>query len=390
MKTARMTRHAREVYAKAFAAVIAMYLANRLVESHLSSHIHERDFRWAIAFILVQGCVLIGLSTYLLALRAYGHAMRNIRDHIRPPIRDRVLALALEGESWPSNVPKRGPARQVLEESITDALMTLKASGRDRIAHFAVDHGFQLEWSRALGSRSQTERKRVASLLAGISAIGGKDALASALHDEYPAIRAIAYRGLLLLGDPADIDAVFLALINESFLVRSLLVNDLKRRAAYLLSNTIPRFLETASHVEAARCFEILIAWKTALPSLDIRPWTTPDSDHRLWPLVLALVPYVQTNDAVEDFVVSALNSDDEATRCAAADAAGHLKLERSIPLLSVALTKGKQIAVHAANALGQMGSAGQRRLEQIITASDRTAALFAMEALEHATVKAG
>lgn len=388
MKIAKIARHAREVYAKSFAACAAMYLTNRVVASYLSARIHERDFRWAIAFILVQGCTLIALSAYLLALRAYARAMRNIRDHIRPPIRDRVLALALDGESWTSNIPNRGPARRVLEESIADALMTLKDSARDRIARFAIAHGFQAEWSKAFGSRSQIERKQAASLLASVSAFGGKEALATALHDEYPAIRAIAYRGLLVLGDPADIDAVFHALISESFLVRALLINDLKRRAAYLLGSTIPRFLQTASHVEAARCFEILIAWKTALPSLDIRPWTAPESDHRLWPLVLALLPYVQTDRAIEDFVLSALASDDDKIRCAAAAAAGHLKLERSIPLLSAALAEGTQVAVCSANALGQMGSSGQRRLEQVVAASDRTAALYAMEALEHATVR--
>ena len=385
-----MTRPVREVYAKTFAVCLLLYLANRLVESHLPARIHEPDFRWAIAFILVQGCVVTCLSACLLALRAYARAIRNIRDHIRPPIRDRLLALALEGESWASNIPTRGPARRVLEESIADALMTLKGSGRDRIARFAVEHGFETEWSRSFCSRSQTERKKAASLLAGISAITGKDALASALHDEYPAIRAIAYRALLLVGDPAGIDTVFLALIGESFLIRALLVNDLKRRATYLLSHTIPHFLATATHVEATCCFEILIAWKTSLPSLDIHPWTTPESDHRLWPFILALLPYVQTDTAIEDFVLSALNSRDAATRCAASDAAGHLKLEHSIPLLSAALADGKEVAVHAANALGQMGASGQRGLEQIITAANRTAALFAMEALEHATVRLG
>jgi len=388
VRVAKMARPAREVYAKTFAVCLALYLANRLVECHLPARIQEPDFRWAIAFILVQGCAVTWLSAWLLALRAYARAIRNIRGHIRPPIRDRLLALALEGESWMSNVPQRGLARRALEESIADALMALKGSGRDRIARFAVEHGFETEWSKSFCSRSQTERKKAATLLAGISAMATKDVLINALHDEYPAIRAIAYRALLLVGDPAGIDTVFMALPGESFLIRALLVNDLKRRATYLLSHTIPLFLATASHVEAACCFEMLIAWKTGLPSLDIHPWTTPESDHCLWPFILALLPYVQTDAAIEDFVLSALNSRDAATRSAAADAAGHLKLEQSIPLLSAALADGKEVAVHAANALGQIGASGQRRLEQIITASNRTAALFAMEALERATVR--
>lgn len=359
-----------------------------MVDLGLQSRIHDRDFRWAIAFITILGCAIVCLSSYLLALRACGRLMRTVRSHIRPPIRDRVLALAFKGESWSSNVPKHGPARRVLEESVADALTTLKASAKDHIARFAVEHGFDAEWRKTFSSRSQAESRRAISLLALISGVAGETVLPIALHNKYPAIRAIAYRGLLLLGDSHHIDTVFRALLDESFLVRALLVNDLKRHASYLLAKTIPSTLANAGRLEAARCFEILIAWKSALPSFDIQPWIAPESDPHLWPLVLALLPYVQTGNSVEGFVASALNSNDPVIQCAAAEAAGHLKLQHLMPLLSASLSQGKRVAVASANSIAQMGESGEWTLERIIAGPDRKAAAFALEALEHVTVK--
>jgi hypothetical protein len=384
-----ITRAAREVYAKAFAVCLGVYLANRAVELYLQSRIHTPDLRWAIAFIVIQGCAITGLSFYLLALRTYGRLIRTVHGHIRAPIRDRVLALAFEGESWSANVPKHGPARRVLEESVAEALTTLRASARDRIARFAVEQGFQAEWIKVFSSRAQADRKRAISLLALISRVAGETILPVALSNEYPAIRAIAYRGLLLLGERQRIDEVFRPLLRESFIVRALLVNELKRHALYLLAETIPSVLASSDRAGAARCFEILVAWKSALPAFDIHPWTAAESDRELWPLVLALLPYVRVDDSVESFVGTALNSDDPAIQCAAAQAAGRLKLRHLVPLLSAALNREKRVAVAAANSIAQMGEAGERTLERIIAGPDRNAAAFAMEALEHVTVKA-
>ncbi len=384
-----IARNVRGIYAKCLAVCVAIGLANIALEMYLPARIREGTFRWAVAFIATQGCAVACLSIYLLALRAYGRLIDILHDHVRPPIRDRVLALVFAGESWSSNVPKHGPARRVLEGSVADALTTLKASARDRIAQFAIDQGFQTDWIKAFSSRSPTQRKRAICLLALISQVAGETVLPAALDDESAAVRAVAYRGLLILGNPKDVEKAFLSLMGESFLVRALLVNELKRHASFLLAGTIPRFLHASSSVELVHCFELLVAWETALPSFDLHPWIAAGSDHRLWPFVLALLPYVKTDDSLNSFVVAALRSDNLTVQCAAADAAGRLQLASSIAMLSAALSGEKQLAVASANAIAQMGERGQRKLEMIIAGQDREAAAFALEALERVTVKA-
>lgn len=382
-----ITRTSREVYIKSFAVCVGIVLANGGMERYLASRFHERNFCWAIAFITIQGCAIACLSFYLVALRASGQLLDILHNHIRPPIRDRVLALAFAGESWSTNVPKHGPARRVLEESVADALTTLKASSRDRIAQFAIEQGLQTEWIKAFSSQSCMERKRAISLLALTSRVAGETVLRAALHDESSSVRAVAYRGLLILGNPGRVDEVFISLVGESFLIRALLVNELKRYAPHLLADAIPRFLERATPVELVRCFEILVAWEIALPSFDIRAWIAAGSDQRVWPFVLALLPYVETDEAIRDFVISALLSDSLVVQSAAVDAAGRLQLQSSIPFLSAALSGEKQLAAASANAIAQMGEPGLRKLENIIAGPDRDAAAFAMEALEHITV---
>ena len=383
-----IARNAREIYTKSLAVCVAIGLANIALEIYLPARIRERTFRWAVAFLATQGCAVACLSLYLLGRRAFGRLIDILHDHVRPPIRDRVLALVFAGESWSVNVPKHGPARRVLEGSVADALATLKASARDRIAQFAIEQGFQMDWIKAFSSRSPSERKRAISLLALISQVAGDTVLPASLDDKSAAVRAVAYRGLLILGNHEGVEKAFLSLMRESFLVRALLVNELKRHAPFLLVETIPRFLQAATRIEIVHCFELLVAWETALPSFDVHPWIAAGSDQGLWPFVLALLPYVETDDSINNFVLAAFRSDNLTVQCAAAKAAGRLQLESSIPLLSAALSGEKQLAVAAANAIAQMGERGQRKLEKIIAGQDRDAAAFAMEALERVTVK--
>ena len=382
------TRDACEVYAGAFAVCLGVYLVDQAVEWLLRPGIHDRPFRWAIASAIVQAIAIILLSLYLLLSRSYARMKESLYEQLRPAIRDRVLALAFEGESWSSGAPDHGPARHVLEESIAHTLTKLKASGRDRIARFALQQGFGSQWIKISSSRVVSERKRVISLLGFISPVAGSTVLPIALHDKHPGVRAEACRALLILGEPPAIDNVFQFVLSESLLTRALLADDLKRHASYLLSNTIPSLLKKATPLETVRCFEILIAWKRALPLFDLQPWLS--ERHRpLWPLVFALLPYVAINNSIEDCLISALESPDLELQCAAAQAAGRLKLWRLIPVLSAALGQDKRFALASAAAIAQMGEAGERSLHEIVIGLDQTAAAPAMEALERVTVGA-
>ncbi|MGA8030322.1 MAG: hypothetical protein WB992_24525, partial [Bryobacteraceae bacterium] len=204
-----ITRDAWAVYSKAFAVCVAVYLLDQALVLLLKPAIHDQISRWAIGFAIFDIIAIIALSLYLLVVRAYTRLKRSLHDQIRPAIRDRVLALAFEGESWSSGVPKSGLDRQVLEESIAHALVTLKASGRERVAQFALDHGFATEWVKAFSSGSRERRKRAISLLALISPAAGNTVLPIALRDKHVAVRIEASRALLISGDQLEAANVF-------------------------------------------------------------------------------------------------------------------------------------------------------------------------------------
>lgn len=381
-------RRAWEVYGKTCGVSIGFWVGVACSEFLLRHAVHDRVLRWATAFALVQ-IIAVALQCLLLfSLRLYGQIKNSIYDQIRPAIRDRVMALAFEGETWASGVPEHGPARHVLEESIERALVSLKPPGRDRIARFAVDRGFGERWVKAYSSSSKRERKRAVSLLGLISPVAGRTILPQALEDEDRGVRIEAYRALLTLGAPADVERVFRAVLNESLSMRCLLADELKRHARFLLAKTIPMLLENGERFEIARCFEILIAWRRALPGFDVGRWLAPDSDRSLWPLVFALLPYVAVEDWIEEHLAAALESGNPELECAAAEATGRLAIKRLIPHLSAALGRGKEVGLASARAIAQMGEAGERHLEKIAAGSDRRAAAIAMEALEQVTVR--
>jgi len=384
-----LTRDAREVYSKTLAVSLIFFLVIGSIQHLLQHRIHDRVFRWATAFALVQIIAIVSLSLGLLASRAWASMKKSIDDQLRPAIRDRVMALAFEGESWSSSVPERGPARRVLEESVAHALVTLKPPRRDRIAQFAVEWKFAAQWTEEFASsRSKSVRRRAISLLGPLSPIVGKTALSAALHDEDPIVRSEASRALLIQNDHAGVENVFRSLLSESLLVRALLASELKRHTRFWLNHTIPVLLEEGNRLEVERCLEMLIAWKRALPTFDVLPWLSRDRDRSLWPLLFALLPYVAVDDWIEDYLISALASNHVPLQCEAAKAAGRLRLERLIPALSATLHQDRQLGLASATAIAQMGEHGERHLEKIAAGSDRRAAAVAMEALEHITVR--
>lgn len=377
-----------EVYSKSFAVCFGVCIVTACIERLLQHKIHDPVARCATAFASFQITAVLSLSLFLLGSRMYGRVKASIHDQIRPAIRDRVMALALEGETWSSDVPGHGAARQALETSIEHALISVKPPGRDRIARFAVQEGFADEWVKAYSSDSTRERKRAISLLGLISPVAGDTILSLALKDQHAAVRLEACRALLASGDQLAVDTVFRSVLTESLLVRALLAADLRRHAAFLLVHTVPSVLEQASSVDVARCFEMLIAWRRALPSFDIHPWLWQDADRSLRPLLFGLLPYVAADRSIEPYLLSALESADLEIQCAAAQAAGRLKLERLMPTLLLNLGRSKQLALASARALAQMGEAGERHLEKVAAGGDKNAAAVAMEALEHITVR--
>lgn len=381
-------RNTCEVYLKSVVVCIVLYVAIGGVDSGLQTKFHNRLLCWAAASAIVQTSAVLLLSAYLMALRICTRLKEGIYGQIRPAILDRVLALAFEGESWSSGVPKRGPARRTLEESVAHALNVLKGSARDRVARFADECGFVAEWVKAFSSHSHASRKRAMTLLALSSPDGLGKVLSNALEDKHAGVRREAFRSLLARGNGEEVESVFRFVLRESLLTRALLCDDLKRHAPYLLEDTVPSVLRKGSRVEIARCFEILISWKRALPSFNIRPWLSEHSDRLVWPLVLTLLPYVPVDHAVEEHLACALKAPEIEIRRAAAQAAGHLKLQRLIPELSSALSQDRRLAVASAMAIAHMGEPGERHLETIVIGSDQKAAAAAMEALEHITVK--
>lgn len=382
-----MTREGWEVCSKTFAVCVSASIAAYWIAGKLGSIVPDAAFRWMAGFAVVQAAAVAALSLRLLTMRVYGRLNNSLRDQIRPAIRESVLTLAFEGESWTVEMPGHGLSRRVLEQCVVEALTGLKGPPRDRVARFAQERGFVAEWVKEFSSRSRSRRKQAISLLGLVVPIAGSRAMEAARTDQDAGVRVEACRALISR-EAGAVEEVFASLLRESLLVRALLAADLKPYARRLLDGAVPRLLEEASAVEAARCFEILIAWKRALPVFDVHRWLAGEPDRRLWPLLLALLPYVPVDGRVEEYVAAAFDSEDRQVRCAAAKAAGELNLKRLMPRLAAALRGEKELALAAASALAQMGEAGGQRLEESVLGADRSAALIAMEALERATVR--
>jgi len=368
------------ICAKTALVFLLAALATFALTHHFTPHFPDSTLRLALSFSLVQLAATITLALYLIAQRSCTRFQKNIHDQLRPALQENITALAFSGQAWPTAIPKQGPARQVLEECLSVALSGLRDSNRDRLAQFAWDQGFARQWQHACSARNSSHRKHAIALLAAVARPETQALMEKALTDPDPAIRTEAARALLAAADPATVDRIFRAVLTESLLIRVLLTADLKRHARFLLSETIPAVLADSTSQQIVHCLEILSAWKLAIPGFDIAPLLNR-LEHL--PLVVALLPYVQVPDTVEDHLRSALETPDLEVRCAAAHAAGQLKLNALLPTLLPLLNLNARLAAASAQALAQMGPEGERHLHAVLASGDRKASAAAMEALE-------
>jgi HEAT repeat protein len=388
--------------------LLAACLLPVLFNHSLERRIHDPGLRWAAAISLAELLSTGSMCSYLLCRRAYHRFQATIQDQIRPPIEDRIMALALDGAAWSGSVPRHGPARRALELSLAHGLVSLKDSPRERLSRFAVEHGFASHWEKSTQARSPNERKRAIALLALVCSdlvrsdmAGNKSSVAAlhrALHDSDAAVRAEAARALLLQGDPSIVDRVFRSVLRDGLLTRILLLPDLKRHARYLLTETIPALLAQSDLAENGKvenlqpdtlhALQILSLWKRAVPTLNATLLLARHAaDARVLPLVLALLPYLAVDDSVEGPIREALASCHLEVQIAAARAAGQLQLSGLIPALSELLSGAPSLATEAALALSRTGEAGIRALESALSGSRRSSAGAALEALEQFSV---
>jgi len=368
------------ICAKTALVFLLATLATFALTHYFTPHFPDSTLRLALSFSLVQLAATITLALYLIAQRSCTRFQKNIHDQLRPALQENITALAFSGQAWPTAIPKQGPARQVLEECLSVALSGLRDSNRDRLAQFAWDQGFARQWRHACSARNSSHRKHAIALLAAVARPETQALMEKALTDPDPAIRTEAARALLSAADSVTVDRIFRAVLTESLLIRVLLTADLKRHARFLLSETIPAVLADSTSQQIVHCLEILSAWKLAIPGFDIAPLLNR-LEHL--PLVVALLPYVQVPDTVEDHLRSALETPDLEVRCAAAHAAGQLKLNALLPTLLPLLNLNARLAAASAQALAQMGSEGERHLHAVLASGDRKASAAAMEALE-------
>lgn len=373
-----------------------MCLVLALVNRALSGFIHDGALCWAAAFTLVELLATISIFACLLGRRSLKRFQNAIYDQIRPSIEDRVMALAFDGAVWSTAVPKQGHARFVLEQCLAHALRSLKDSGRHHVAQFAIDQGFARQWEKAVVSRSPADRKHAISLLGLVHSVNRESIMQTALRDSDSDIRTEAARALLRVGDEETIDQVFRSLLRESLLIRVLLIGDLKKHARYLLSHTIPSVLGSHgqsenNQQEVLNCLEILSIWKLALPALNAAQLLEQHGaeNSRVLPLIMNLLPYLVVGDSVEQQIASALASPhaDLDVQCAAAHAAGRLKLDGLIPMLDGLLSQQSCLALASATAMAQMGTRGASHLAMTVAGPDRKAAAAALEALEAITL---
>jgi hypothetical protein len=376
------------VYTKSFLFCVCACLPMLALYELLAGRCPDPVLRFATAFSVLQFATVIGLAVYLVVRRGFARYQRHVWEQLYPALEERLMTLAATGEKWHGRVPKRGTARQVLNECVGHALTTLKKSPRDRVVRFAVKEGFDVNWTKDCSESDAAQRIQAFEHLGMIGKPVDEQVL-SAFESGSPAMRTAAARALLLAGKPADVERVFLTVLSETLLTRVLLAAELKRHASYLMAATIPAVLAGDNQTEIANCLELLASWQVALPLLDTVGLIKLPCEGRLRLRVLEILPYAPVEDAVEKFLLEQLASGDAELRGAAAVTAGRLSLNGLIPALSGLLGAEKRVGSASAAALADMGIPGRRQLETAVSGRDRRAAAAATEALEMTAVGA-
>lgn len=339
----------------------------------------------ALAFSLFQ-CLAIVLLVILLFVRKAANQMRERRGQkLRPEILKRLAKHVTEGSQLTvlERLYRNHPYE--VESSLLEFSASIRSGVRDRLAQLAIELNLVSRWEHQYASASADLRLRAIIRLAELCGPCPSVALSRALADKEESIRVEAARSLIQSGGRAEIERVFELAITQPLLVRAVLAEDLQPHALVLCEQAIPRALDSSNAGLVRTALELVGSWRKFLP-ISRFSVLLGHTDPEVRAAAFRILPYVTAKPEIESDIISALGGKDQGVRIAAAFAAGRMKVQSAVPLLSRSLREaGIELALAAAYALADMGAYGLKILEEEVSCPNQVAAAAALEALGRA-----
>lgn len=344
---------------------------------------------FVLAFGAVQSTVIVGLLVGLTIYKTIlGIRERRLSRDV-PMVRARLIdwltdvdpgdVAGIRGEV--DELARRLP--DAVERCAVELLASISGTELERLGRFLEEAGVVDRWCRGYRTRDAERRRVVVSWLARLPGERGNDVLRKALHDSEPSVRIEAARGLLEGERIADIERIFQLALEESLLVRAVLVEDLRPYAIQLAEQAVPRVLASSDPRVAMVALEMIEGWQKSLVVPEIVPLLRhPRPEVRA--RALRAVAYVSTAVEVEREIQAGLVDTSPDVRIAAARVAGRMGLGAAIPSLERLLhSRHPEVAVAAAYGLAELGGSGADALESAVRTNHSTGAAVALEALE-------
>jgi hypothetical protein len=381
--TAQSRRRA-AIWIKTITFIAAYVLSIGIVHRFLfSDHIKSVPLSIAVAFISLQFSVTAAIVTGLFISRRFAEIRSRRAARLISHIREE-LAKHAAGEDARRQLAilfRRYP--EELEAGLAEFLHLIRGVEHQRLGDLAVDIGLVSSWGKRYRSRSTARRKRAVELLAQVRHPVSLRILELALSDHDQSIRIQAARAQVRRGGVPEVEKVFAFALTQPLLVRVLLAEELRPHLPLLSGRAIPDSLSSGRREQILGALDMIGAWRRglALPSVSTL-LCNPDPEIRAkaW----QVLPFVGSPVAPTENMSEAILDSIDSVSSAAAAAAGRMKLDSAVPVLTRRLRGvSETVVLAAARSLSQLGNNGLRILETEVVAGTGFSAAVSLEVLE-------
>ncbi len=335
-----------------------------------------------IAFSIIQAVTTFGLMGRSLWNKYQDQLQAERRRYFEPALR-RVLGRHAAGEPPSSEVRKLFQSRPEDSERVfAEYLVTMRGASLQRVQEAARDAGVVHRWHILSHSSDRNTRLRAIEGLMLVRSVGSRRALIRALDDDDPYIGIIAARALLRLDKAEGAEAVFRFALRGAPISRSLLSTELARHAERLGAECLPGILRHADALTASRALDLVASWRMTL-TFDGLKEAIERPEKKVRAAALRAVRWAQDRHELEPAVGAALVDRDPEVQAAAIEAAGRLRMVKSIHRMARHIRSAEPaVAKASAEALASFGYIGRRVLEIRAREGGTSGAVAALEAL--------
>jgi hypothetical protein len=335
------------------------------------------------AFAIVQTVASAGLFACAGASKLIKLRREKRTAAAGPALREMLAAFCVgEGGADELRAPyRRNPA--AFEASALEFLRVTQGAVRARVREALSGSGLGACWRKRAGSRWAERRRRALECLGLAADPADASIFTGALRSRSRAVRIQAFRCMIALGRPEDLEAAFAASLREPLILRALVAHDLREHCLLLSQRAIPKALRDGSAQEAATALEFVAAWNRALPIAGIAE-LCGHADRRVRIAAFRVLALAAVSEEGRTAVLHSLAVGDDEENQAAAAAAASLHLpEAELLLLGIMRGAGYSAALAAAAAICRLGPEARDRLESELAVLGERAAAAVLEALD-------